>query len=108
MNSLYMSFIRKMVNGGYRRRGEDLWNFLYTNVDLLRMSGASDLTSFIQQQQYNYVMKIIGKRNDSIVKRLMFNDNTYHKQGPQTTLMTSVLRNQRCTADELLKRAKIS
>ena len=108
MNSLYMSFIRKMVNGGYRRRGEDLWSFLYTNVDLLRMSGASDLTSFIQQQQYNYVMKIIGKRNDSIVKRLMFNDNTYHKQGPQTTLMTSVLRNQRCTADELLKRAKIS
>ena len=107
MNSLYMSFIRKMVNGGYRRRSEDSWSFLYTNVDLLRMSGASDLTSFIQQQQYNYVMKIIGKGNDSIVKRLMFNDDTYHKQGPQTTLMTSVLQNERCTPDELFERAKM-
>ena len=107
LQSLYMSFIRKMVNGGYKRKREDQWNYLYTNNYLLKVSGASNLTSFVQQQQYGFVIRIIGKENKSIVKRLMFNDNTYHKQGPNANLLNTVLKNERCTAKELYARVKM-
>ena len=106
LQSLYMSFIRKMVNGGYKRKGEDLWSYLYTNDDLLKVSGASNLTSYVQRQQYDFAIRIIDKENKSIAKRLMFNDNNYHKQGPNANLLNTVLKNERCTATKLYTLAK--
>ena len=34
MNSQYLNFIRKMVNGGFRRKGDDSWSFYYSNDDI--------------------------------------------------------------------------
>ena len=84
MNSLYMSFIRKITKGGYRRK-EDSMAYVYSNEDLLKIAKTTDLNTFIKQQQRNYVIcHIVRKDNSSIVKRLLFNNNTATKRGPQT------------------------
>ena len=89
MNSLYMSFIRKITKGGYRRK-EDSMAYVYSNEDLLKIAQTTDLNTFIKQQQRNYVCHIVRKDNSSIVKRLLFNNNTATKRGPQTTVLSEV------------------
>ena len=101
LNSQYLTFIRKMMNGGYRRRDEDSWSLFYTNEDILRIAGATSLHQIVKKQQLSFVMKIIRKKNESILKKLMFNDDRYHKRGPQQTLLTSVLKSKECTLAEL-------
>ena len=36
-----------------------------------------------------------------VTKKLMFNNDHYHKRGPQQTLLTSVLKSNECTLAEL-------
>ena len=45
VNATYLSFIRKMVKGGYRRK-DNSWAYVFTNNDLLRMAGAEDVHTF--------------------------------------------------------------
>ena len=102
LNAAYMGFIRRMVKGGFNRR-EDSWSYRYTNNDLMRISDATDLCSFIEKQQINYVKKILKNNNESIAKRLLLNDNESRKPGPQRTLLTSVLKTSRCTLAEFME-----
>ena len=104
MNSLYMSFIRKITKGGYRRK-EDSMAYVYSNEDLLKIAQTTDLNTFIKQQQRNYVCHIVRKDNSSIVKRLLFNNNTATKRGPQTTVLSEVLKSEKCTPSELFRSA---
>ena len=104
MNALYMSFIRKMTSGGYNRKN-DAWSYIYSNDDLLRISQTTDLTTYIKRQQRTFVCNIVRKDNTSIVKRLMFNSDASHKPGPQTTLLSSVLKDS--TPDELFRKASL-
>ena len=105
LNAAYMGFIRRMVKGGFNRR-EDSWSYRYTNNDLMRISNATDLCSFIEKQQINYVKKILKNNNESIAKRLLLNDNESRKPGPQRTLLTSVLKTSRCTLAEFMEIAE--
>ena len=54
INAQYMSFIRKMRKGGYKRQ-DNSWHFVLSNANLLDMANTTDLTSYIRQQQRNYV-----------------------------------------------------
>ena len=90
MNSLYSSFIRKMVKGGYKQK-ENTWHFVLTNENLLSMANTIDLSTFIRKQQQSYVGKIIRKDNQSLVKRLLFNNDCSRKPGRQLTLLSNVL-----------------
>ena len=99
MNALYLTFIRKMVKGGYKRKG-DTWSFVFSNEDLIRMAKTTDLSSYIRKQQRNYAGHIIRKENSSIVKRLFFNSNASHKPGRQTTLHSSVIMAEKRTKEE--------
>ena len=101
---LYMSFIRKITKGGYRRK-EDSMAYVYSNEDLLKIAQTTDLNTFIKQQQRNYVCHIVRKDNSSIVKRLLFNNNTATKRGPQTTVLSEVLKSEKCTPSELFRSA---
>ena len=76
VNATYLSFLRKMVKGGYRRK-DNSWAYVFTitNDDLLRMAGAEDVHTFVGKQQVKFAMKVIPKDNESIQKRLLFNDN---------------------------------
>ena len=55
------------------------------------MAGAEDVHTFVSKQQVKFVMKVIKKDNESIQKRLLFNDNDATKRGPKTNLMSSIL-----------------
>ena len=100
-NSTYMGDIRQMVKGGFNRR-EGSWSFQYTNNDLLRISNTPDICTFVRNQQSIYVKKILLKNNDSIVKRLLLNDDASRKPGRQTTLLRSVLQSRNCTLKEFM------
>ncbi len=101
LNSTYMGYIRRMVKGGFNRR-EESWRFQYTNNDLLRISNTPDICTFVRNLQSIYVKKILLKNNDSIVKRLLLNDDASRKPGRQTTLLRSVLQSRNCTLKDLM------
>ena len=103
MTSVYMSFLRKMTRGGYKRK-EDSWSYVLTNNDLLRISKTIDLVTYVKEQQLNYVCKVVRKDNKSIAKQLMFNSDRSRKTGPRTTLLSSVLKNENCKPDDLFRR----
>ena len=93
-----------MVKGGYRRK-ENSWAYVFTNNDLLRMAGAEDVHTFVCKQQVKFVMKVIRKGNESMQKRLLFNDNDATKRGPKTNLMSSVLNTTGETIERLCANA---
>ena len=102
MTSVYMSFLRKMTKGGYRRK-DNSWSYVLTNDDLLRIAKTVDLPTFVRRQQRNFAQKIIRQENTSMTKQLMFNDDKSSRTGPVTTLLSSVLKNERCNVKELLQ-----
>ena len=61
-----MGFIKRMVKGGFKRR-DGSWSYCYTNNDLLRTSNTTDILTFVEKQQVNYVANILMKTNVSIV-----------------------------------------
>ena len=105
MTSTYMSFLRKMTKGGYRRK-ENSWSYVLTNEDLLRIAKTVDLPTYVKGQQRNYVQKIVTQDNRDITKKLMFNSNKSSKTGPLTTLLSSVLKNEHCSRNELFWKLK--
>ena len=107
MNSQYLNFIRKMVNGGFRRKGDGSWSFFYSNEDILRIAGATDLTTIVKRQQHGFLGQIVQKANGSMIKQLIFNSDRYHKRGPHQNLLSLVLKNEDQTLDEFLNDYKL-
>ena len=91
VNATYLSFIRKMVKGGYRRKVNS-WAYVFTNEDLLKMAGTENIHSFVGKQRLKFVTKIIRKDNTSIQKRLLFNNNDAIKREPKMNLMSTILK----------------
>ena len=104
VNATYLSFLRKMIKGGYRRK-DNSWAYVFTNRDLLRMARTEDIHTFVSKQQEHFVMKIIRGENTSMQKRLLFNDNDAKKRGPKTSLMSSILNSTGQEAESLYKKA---
>ena len=86
-----MAMLRKMVRGGYRRKNNS-FAFVLSNEDILKKCNVEDLQSFIRRQQRTYVAKVVRKNNESIHKKLLFNDM---KQGRQSTVYQNVLKNEK-------------
>ena len=105
LNAAYMSFIRKMTKGGYKRK-PNTWSFVHRNEDLLRMAKTNSLESYVRKQQLNYVTSIIRKDNESILKRLLFNNNPSRRPGPQMTLLSSVMKSENISLDQLCNMSK--
>ena len=105
LNAAYMSFIRKMTKGGYKRK-PNTWSFVHRNEDLLRMAKTNSLESYVRKQQLNYVTSIIRKDNGSIVKRLLFNNNPSRRPGPQMTLLSSVMKSENISLNQLCDMSK--
>ena len=96
-----------MVNGGFRRKGDGLWSFFYSNEDILRIAGATDLSTIVKRQQRGFLGQIVQKANDSMIKRLIFNSDRYHKRGPHQNLQSLVLINENQMLDEFLNEYKV-
>ena len=76
ITSAYMSMLRKMVKGGYRRK-KDAWSFILPNEDLLRICKTECIEAFISAQQRRYLAHVIREENDRISKKLLFNDKEF-------------------------------
>ena len=90
--SAYTSMLRKMVKGGYKRKANQ-WSFVYTNDDIKRLCHASEVSKFVMIQQRNYAAHIIRMDNQSMAKRLFFNNDKSRLQGRKLTLRTMVMKN---------------
>jgi len=104
INARYMSMIRKLVKGGYRRK-EDSFSYALTNQDLLQKCKTESLTRYVHRQKRNYVAHSIRKTDTSITKRLLFNDNRSRKQGRKLTIYKSVIEKEETTPDVFHKNA---
>ena len=74
LKSVYNGFLRKMTKGGYRRK-KDSWSFALTNDDIFRLSGIEDIESYIRKQQRNYLAHLVRHDDESLSKRLVFEEN---------------------------------
>ena len=104
INSAYCKMIRKITKGGFKRNINS-WSFVHRNEDLLRMAKTISLESYVNKQQRNYLAHIIRKENSSIIKKLLFEDNSSKKQGPQPTLLSRVIKNENCSEDMFYQNA---
>ena len=105
ISSSYSSILRKMINGGFRRK-HDTWSFVLSNGDVLRQCGAENIESFIRRQQRNYLAHIVRQDDDSLCKRLTFNDDR-RRQGRHTTTRTMVLEHEKLDGDEFNREAML-
>ena len=105
IDSTYTLMLRKMVNGGRRRKKETEWSFELSNDDLHRICGTEDVSNFTAQQQKQYLAHLVRQSNDTMTKRLLFNSNNACKPGRQSTLESRILCDEFISADEFCTRA---
>jgi len=82
---VYRGFLRKMVRGGYRKRGvnSDGLNehaFLMTNSDLYKITCTRPLADFIQKQNLKYIAHVTRLSHSSWQKKLLFAKSGTNRQ----------------------------
>ena len=104
IGSVYLSMLRKMVRGGYKRNPNQ-WSFVYTNEDLLRLCNTEPINAFIHRMQRGYVAHLIRKEDSSISKRLLFNTEHIKRPGRYISLLSTVLQRETCVLQTFIKNA---
>ena len=100
INATYMTLIRKMVRGGYRRV-PNTYRYELSNKDLLRMCHTEDIHQFAARQQKKFIAHVIRSENGRSIKRLLFNGNEARRPGRRTTAYNTVMENEKLTANQL-------
>ena len=77
LEACWHGFLRRMINNGFKRKDpapKELENyaFVYTNNDLVRMTGTMPLRRFIKEQQLKYTAHICRLPNTDMRKRVLF------------------------------------
>ena len=98
-NAIYVSMLRKMVRGGYRRK-IGTYHYELSNSDILQKCKTEDIYQFIARQQRNFIAHVIRGENNRMTKRLLFNNDATKKPGRRISLYMTVLENERSTPDE--------
>ena len=101
LNASYMSMIRKMVRGGYRRKVNS-YSYEITNQDLIQKCKLEPLENYVAR---SYVARIIRNDDSSISKRLLFNNNKSKKQGRKVNLYNTAVNKEEITADSFKHKA---
>ena len=97
LSATYNRMLRMMIRKGFRRK-EDSWSFVLPNKDIYRLCGTDPLNLFIERQQRNYIAHIVRKQDESITKRLTFNNDKINRRGRSTSLLKSVINRHGKTA----------
>ena len=100
MNAAYMTLLRKMVRGGYRRV-PDTYRYELSNKDLLHMCQTEDIHQFAARQQNKFVAHVIRSENGRLIKRLLFNGNEARRPGRRTKVYNTVMENAKITTNRL-------
>ena len=104
VNAAYISILRKMVKGGYRRK-PDTFCYELTNSDILERCNTENIHQYIARQQRNFVAHMIRGENNKMTKRLLFNDDMANKPGRRITLYKTDLEDEKSAPDEFNIRA---
>ena len=108
VQSTYVSMLRKMIRGGFRKtldgNNQETFKYVLSGEDVLEICETEDVLEFIKRRQESYLSHIARQKNSSIIKRLLFNDNENRKKGrPIKTLEDHVLEGK--LADNFYKEA---
>ena len=87
----YNRMLRIMVRNGFKRKPNS-WAYALTNEELYRICGTESVSVFIIRQQTRYVAHIVRKEDDSLTKRLTFNDDTCHQRGITISLLKNAIK----------------
>ena len=99
MNAAYMSLLRRMVRGGFKRK-EGTYHYEMSNSDIMKKCKTEDIYEFMARQQRNFAAHVIRGDNSRMTKRLLFNNDAIKKPGRNNTLYKTVIENERNTPDE--------
>ena len=99
IGAVYISILRKMVRGGYKRNPNQ-WSFVYTNEHLLRLCKTESINTFIHRMGH-----IIRKEDSSISKRLLFSTEQNKRPGRYISIFNTVLQRETCVARTFIKNA---
>ena len=87
----YNRMLRIMVRNGFKRKPNS-WAYALTNEELYQICGTESVSVFIIRQQTRYVAHIVRKEDDSLTKRLTFNDDRCHQRGITTSLLKNTIK----------------
>ena len=104
INAAYMSMLRKMVKGGYRRKA-DSYSYVLSNSDILQRCNTESIHQFIARQQRNFIAHVVREENNRITKRLLFNDNIAIKRGRYSTIYKTVVQRENVPSGVFNKKA---
>ena len=104
INAKYLSILRRMVKGGYRRKPES-YSFALSNADILKKCNTEDIHQYSARIQRNFIAHIIRREDVRITKRLLFNNDMQRRPGQLITLYKTVLQNENMTCDEFNENA---
>ena len=95
INAAYTQFLRHMVKAGNQKQAQQTQytrkdgsehhfsKYLLTNDEVIKRSGAKSLTSFIQEQQQNWIGHCARASVDEYIKTLTF--HSFYKNEKQTS-----------------------
>lgn len=104
LNASYMSMIRKMVRGGYKRKTGE-WAYKLTNQNLLNICKTENITAFTDRQKSRYLAHLLRLPDTSITKRMVFNADRSVRTGPHTTFLKTILEAEDSTLAEFARRS---
>ena len=91
LDSSYNRMLRMMIRNGFTRK-ENSWAYVLSNEDLYKICGTESISVFVYRQQQRYIAHNVRKEDNSMTKRLTFNDNASHQRGAAISLLKNVMR----------------
>ena len=92
------------MRNGFKRK-EDSYAFVYTNKQVYELCRTTPLYEYVAIQQRSYLAHIIRQDDNTIAKKLLFDNEPRHAHGRSITLMQTVMANENCTKAHLMYRA---
>ena len=100
----YNTILRKMTRGGFRRK-PDSYSFVHSNEHLYQIGRTESLNDYIMKQQRAYIAHVIRDDDETITKKLLFNNDAVRIPGRNTTFMKTVSEQAGCSIKEFIDRA---
>ena len=98
VNAAYVSMLRRMVRGGFRRK-DGTYHYELSNVDIIRKCKTENIYQYVARQQRNFIAHVIRGDNKRMTKRILFSNDVTKKPGPRITLYKTVLENEESTSN---------
>ena len=99
--------LRKVIRNGFARRDtqNEEWSYLITNNQLLDICKTEDIKSHVNKLRQRYLAHVIRLPDDSLTKRLAFNNEKITKPGRQINYITGTIGDE--SIHEFARRAKM-